>query len=208
MNGYYYFSITCVKLLSRILLRPVIEGEANVPREGGFILASNHVSYFDPPFVGSFSPREMFFMAKEELFRNKAFGWLIWQHNARPIKRGAVDRQAIKMGLDSIARGYGLILFPEGTRSLTDQLLPPKAGLGLLAHKARCPVIPMYHHGSNKLRDCMWGRDQFGITFGEPLSAEWISSLPSERASYDLISATAMDRIAGLRDRYLVGRKL
>ena len=203
MNGYYYSSITIVKFLSRILLRPVIEGEANVPREGGFILATNHTSYFDPPFVGSFSPREMFFMAKEELFRNKAFGWLIWQHNARPVKRGAVDRQAIKSGLDAIARGYGLILFPEGTRSLTDQFLPPKAGLGLLAHKARCPVIPMYLHGSNKLSDCLWGRDQFGLTFGEPLSVEWISSLPTERQSYDLISATVMERIALLRDRFL-----
>jgi 1-acyl-sn-glycerol-3-phosphate acyltransferase len=206
MNGFYYFSITAVKFLSRILLRPVIDGEEHVPREGGFILAVNHVSYFDPPFVGSFSPREMFFLAKEELFRNRAFGWLIWQHNARPIKRGAVDRQAIKTGLDAIARGYGLILFPEGTRSLTDQFLPPKAGLGMLAHKAKCPIVPMYLHGSNKLSDCIWGRDQFALSFGQPLSAEWISSLPADREGYDLIATTVMDRISSLRDQFLAKR--
>jgi len=193
-------------LLGTLLFGIEVRGKEHIPAEGGFIMASNHVSYYDPPLVGSFIKRELFFFAKKELFGSKLFGSILWRVNARPVRRGQMDREALKTSLQVIRDGYGLTMFPEGTRSKTDQFLPPRPGIGLLAAQAKCPIVPAYLHGPNKLKDCFWRKERLSIDYGEPITAEWIASLPAEKESYLRIADEVMRRIAALKEQRLARR--
>jgi 1-acyl-sn-glycerol-3-phosphate acyltransferase len=196
---FYYAGWTLTRVVSKVIFRCRVSGQEYVPRAGGFILASNHISYYDPPLLGSWSPRQMYFFAKAELFRNFLFGSVIRRTNALPVKRGTIDRESIRLAVDAIERGYGLTIFPEGTRSRTDGFLPPKAGLGLIARSTGCPIVPAYIHGSNRLSRCLTGRDRLSITFSEPLSSEWVNSFPADKQGYLEISRAVLERIARIK---------
>lgn len=195
----YSIGYWATRILSWLFFNPTVRGRENIPATGGFILASNHISYYDPPVVGSWQPRELYFLAKRELFKNKLFGGAISRTNALPVSRGAVDRQAIKLAVDAIKRGHGLTFFPEGTRSRTDDFLPPKPGIGVIASRAGCAIVPAYLHGTNKLKDCFRRRVRMSISYGEPIPAEWVRSQPQSREGYQKIADTVMERIAALR---------
>ncbi|MBK7140629.1 MAG: 1-acyl-sn-glycerol-3-phosphate acyltransferase [bacterium] len=199
MKILYYLGWLVTRIISKLVFRMRVSGREHFPKSGGFILATNHISYYDPPLVGSWATRQVYFFAKQELFKNKLFGWVIRQTNALPVKRGAIDRQALEMSLEVIAKGYGLTIFPEGTRSKIEGFLDPKPGVGMLAIKAGCPIVPGYLHGSNKLKDCFWGRNRLSIRFGEPFSAEWIKSKEGEEDGYQQIAAAVMARIGELK---------
>jgi 1-acyl-sn-glycerol-3-phosphate acyltransferase len=179
-----------------------IYGRENVPKTGGFILAPNHISYYDPPFVGSCLSRPIYFFAKYELFKNRIFGFILRRLNALPVKRGVVDRQALKMAIEVIKQGSGLTMFPEGTRSKTDQFLEPKAGLGLIARHAECPIVPAYISNSNRLKSCIFRKNRVHIAFGKPLSANWVKSFEKNKEDYLAISNAVLDQIKELRDNF------
>jgi len=195
----YWTGYSLTRLISWPLFRPRISGCEHIPTDGGFILASNHISYYDPPLVGSWQRRELYFFAKKELFRNRFFGAAIRAANSLPVSRGVVDRQALKLAIDVVKAGFGLTMFPEGTRSRTEQFLSPRPGIGIIATRAGCPIVPTYIHGSNKLRECFWGRDKMSITYGAPLTAEWVLSQGTGKKAYQQIAARVMERIAELR---------
>lgn len=207
MKILYYLGWFVTRVISKLIFRIKISGGENFPPSGGFILATNHISYYDPPLVGSWAPRQVYFFAKQELFKNKLFGWIIRQTNALPVKRGAIDRQALELSLDVISRGYGLTIFPEGTRSKTERFLNPKPGVGMLAIKAGCPIVPGYVHGANRLKDCIWGRNKLSITFGEPFSVEWVRSFAGDKDGYQTIAIAVMGRIGELKSHVLASRK-
>ena len=187
------------RILSWLCCRPRISGQENIPGQGGFILASNHISYYDPPLVGCWQPRELYFFAKKELFRNRLFGALIRAANSLPVSRGAIDRQALRAAVEVIQAGFGLTMFPEGTRSRTDRFLEPKPGIGIIATRAGCPIVPAYIHGSNKLSECLRGRVKMSISYGPPLTAEWVLAQGTGKEAYQKIATTVMARIGELR---------
>ena len=150
--------------------------------------------------VGSFIKRELYFFAKKELFDVAVLGKIIWRTNARPVKRGVMDREALKMSLNILKEGHGLTIFPEGTRSKDGQLGSPKPGIGLIARKAACPIVPAYLVGTNALADSFWRRKRMSVRYGEPISAEWITSLPEDKESYLLIANKVMESLAQLRN--------
>lgn len=115
--------------LFKLFIGLKIEGAENVPRSGAFYLASNHQSWFDPPIVGSTCPRELFFAAKLELFKTPVLGFLVKYYNSLPVRRDGFDRALLKSAGEVIKAGYGLILFPEGTRYLDGNLHTPRAGI-------------------------------------------------------------------------------
>jgi 1-acyl-sn-glycerol-3-phosphate acyltransferase len=192
-NG--WFLTRCIATLA---FRYQISGQEFIPEKGGFILAVNHISYYDPPLAGSAASRKLYFFAKEELFKNPLFGWILRNVNALPVKRGAFDRRAIQLAIKIIRNGNGLTFFPEGTRSRTGNLLPAKPGLGMVAHHAQCPIVPGNIHGSNRIAACLTGREQLRITFGEPFSAAWVASFDASKEAYLEISRTVLNRIGEL----------
>ncbi len=119
-----------------------VSGAENVPPSGGLIVASNHISYLDPPLLGTWFPRVIHFMAKQELFDTPVFGPLIRAVHAFPVNREAGDRGAIRHAL-RVLKGGGVVgIFPEGRRNL-DGEAQARSGAVLLASTAQCPVVPV-----------------------------------------------------------------
>lgn len=170
----------------RAVLRPILrigfrfscEGAERIPRTGAVLIVCNHLSLWDPPLVGSAAkPRRVYFMAKSELFRFKPFGWLIGRVGAFPVARGGVDRDAIRMAREILKRGDAMVMFPEGTRSLSGRLRPFFPGAGLMALEDGVTVIPA----------AVWGsQHRFGpvrVVFGGPVDfGDLPDGAKSERA--------------------------
>jgi len=136
--------------LMRVAFRLEISGREHVPAAGPLLLVSNHVSLLDPPVVGGAAPRELYFLAKEELFGIPLFGRLISALNARPVKRDGSDSRALKTALGLLAEGRALLIFPEGTRGVEGRLGEGKPGAGMLAVMSGAPVVPVYVSGSGR----------------------------------------------------------
>lgn len=125
------------------IYRGDIYGQANIPKTGPFILAGNHVSFFDPPAFGGCLPREIAYFARKSLFKP---GWpsqLLKNLNSIPIDRDSDnDIAAFRQVFSTLKTGKGILLFPEGTRSLDGELQEAKKGVGLIACRAQVPIVP------------------------------------------------------------------
>jgi 1-acyl-sn-glycerol-3-phosphate acyltransferase len=166
--------------LMRLMFRLEVHGREHVPEAGPVLLASNHVSVLDPPLVGGASPRELHFMAKEELFRIPGFGRLIAALNAHPVRRDGSDGRALKTALRLLGEGRALLVFPEGTRGVEGRLGGAKPGAGMLAVMSGALVVPVHISGSG--RALPPGRAlprpaKVRVRFGPPLS---FKSAPDE----------------------------
>ena len=132
-----------------IIFRLHVEGRENVPQTGAIIVAPNHKSDWDPPLIGvAFNTRIIHYMAKEELFKNPFLGWLIRQFGTFPVKRGTVDRTAIRQALRELKAGNPLGIFPEGTRIRREGLGRFHSGMASLALMTGTPVVPVAVIGS------------------------------------------------------------
>jgi len=136
--------------LMRLYFRLEVDGREHVPLAGPLLLVSNHLSVLDPPLVGGASPRELFFLAKEELFRIPVLGGLIRALNARPVKRDGPDSRALKTALRLLDEGRALLVFPEGTRGVEGRLAEGKPGAGMLAVMSEAPVVPVHVSGTGR----------------------------------------------------------
>lgn len=153
----------------KIIFRCKIIGIDHIPYDGGAIIASNHVSLFDPPVVGTSFARPIHFMAKEELFTIPVLRWIFTKLNAFPVRRASADRTAIRHAISLLENGELLGLFPEGTRSRTGKLGKPETGLAMIALKAGVPVIPTAVIGTNKVWKDGHLLPRFIVKFGKPI---------------------------------------
>lgn len=119
-----------------------IEGIENIPQDRPLVMASNHRSYADPVILTMPMKRPVTYMAKEELFKNKLFGWFIKKLGAFPVKRGAGDMQVIDDSIAILNSGRNLVIFPEGTRSKDGKVGKGKTGVALIAAKSGADVLP------------------------------------------------------------------
>jgi 1-acyl-sn-glycerol-3-phosphate acyltransferase len=186
-----------------LLARWEIRGRQHVPREGGLIVASNHVSFWDPPFVGAALPREGHFLAKEELFRTPGLGLAIRMLNAIPIRRGVADLSGLSRALEVLRQGHALLMFPEGSRMRDGELHPARPGVGMMAVQANVPVLPCYISGSNQPRRWLLRGGRVRIWFGR--ARRWRdlvgeeSELTPGRALYQRVGDGVMREIAVLK---------
>lgn len=132
------------------LYRIRVLGKENVPKTGPVIICSNHISNLDPPVVGITAPRDIYFMAKDDLFSKHWLAKLLRNIHAFPVKRGGSDRNALRKGLSILKEGHTLGLFPEGTRSKTGELGKPLAGVGFFALRSNATIIPCFITGPYK----------------------------------------------------------
>jgi 1-acyl-sn-glycerol-3-phosphate acyltransferase len=183
--------------MARILFGLRIFGSGNIPKRGPVIIAPNHVSYADPVVVGLGVPRELHFLAKEELFEPPVFGSLIRAYNAIPIKRGVVDRRALKSAAGVLKGGNALLVFPEGTRSKDGRLLPGRPGIGFLAVESEAIVVPCYVAGSRHLMRAVVRRPRLELRYGNPIS---VPAVERGRAVYKMLSDKTMEELVRLRE--------
>lgn len=119
-----------------------IEGAENIPQDRPLVLASNHRSYADPVLLTMPMKLPVTYMAKEELFKNKLFGWFITKLGAFPVKRGTGDMQVIEDSVAILGSGRHLVIFPEGTRSKDGKVGRGKTGVAMIAAKSGADVLP------------------------------------------------------------------
>jgi 1-acyl-sn-glycerol-3-phosphate acyltransferase len=139
-----------VKPLMRVWFRIRVEGGDNVPKDGPVILASNHRSNMDPVLLASALHRPVAFMAKAELFVGP-LGWIMRWIGQFPVKRGGIDREALRRTDAVLARGSMLGLFPEGTRG-DGRFSAVHPGLAYIVVRQRCPVLPVAIFGTERVR--------------------------------------------------------
>lgn len=194
---FYSIARGLVSFVYHIRFKITIVGKENIPTDkGGFIIASNHVSNNDPPFIGIVFKGKYTFMAKEELFKNRFFAWLIRRLGAFPVKRGAKDFAAIDTAIESLNNGRTFIIFPEGTRSKTGELGRPKSGVSIIAVRAKAPVVPVFvKYGRKKFR-----RNAL-ISIGKTIPKEEFESVKiTDKHSIHAISNRIMGEIAELKN--------
>lgn len=175
MNIFYSFAQIVLNPPLKILFRLEVKGKDNIPKSGGVILAAHHESYLDPVVAGTASPRQIYFLARKELFQLGFFSWLISHLNAMPISREQLQISTFKKSLEILKKGRVLLLFPEGTRSPAGIISKGERGVGLIAAKANVPVIPVLIKGSGNAlpRGKKWiTSHKISITFGKPLYFE------------------------------------
>ena len=126
-----------------------IQGLENIPKDKPFILACNHLSFFDPPAIGCKIPRNLHYFARDSLFF-WPLGLLISSLNSIPVNRGQLDLGTLRKVLKVLKNGHPILVFPEGTRSEDGELQDPQKGLGLLVAKSSVGVIPARIYGSGK----------------------------------------------------------
>lgn len=154
------------RVLFPLLFNLKLIGRQNVPKQGPFIIASNHLHWTDVPLVPAYLNSQVIYIAKEELFSGKP-GWLVRFLGAIPVRRGEADRQLLRASDDLLKRGKILVIFPEGHRSDNHQLIPAHAGLGMIALRAGVPVVPVAICGSEHAFKKF--RPRITITYGEPM---------------------------------------
>ncbi|WP_100372681.1 lysophospholipid acyltransferase family protein [Bacillus sp. FJAT-45037] len=166
-----------------------IIGEENIPKEGGVLLCSNHISNFDPPLLGAYITRPIHYMAKQELFEKPVLKKLLPRLGAFPVKRGMGDKQALRKGINYLKDGQMLGLFPEGTRSRDGKLGKGLAGAGFFALRSDATVIPCAIIGTYKRGDTL------KLVYGKPIHFE---DHRTERVSADVATQVIMDEIGKL----------
>jgi 1-acyl-sn-glycerol-3-phosphate acyltransferase len=141
------------RFVIRIIYRLKIAGTENIPTEGGFILACNHVTAIDPVILATGKSRPVHFMSKYELFQNPVVCWFLTRLNAFPIIRGSSDKTSVYYAIRIVKEDGILGIFPEGTRSKGGKPIAPKSGVALIARAAKADVLPVsiYSEDNSKL---------------------------------------------------------
>jgi 1-acyl-sn-glycerol-3-phosphate acyltransferase len=150
-----------------------MEGPERMPRQGGVLVCSNHVSNLDPPLLPAFLPRsDSWSMAKSEWFARPSLTRLIFTlYHAFPVVRHSADRKALRRATKILRDGHVLILYPEGTRVESGGLRPAEPGAGFLARSTGAAVQPVALVGTRECfpKGARWPRRvPVRIRFGTP----------------------------------------
>jgi 1-acyl-sn-glycerol-3-phosphate acyltransferase len=176
MNLSYRLGWSFFRVIFSTYFRWRVFNRERVPLAGPVILAANHASYLDPPFIGSALGRSINYLARESLFRFPVVNQVLRSWNAVPVDRDGGGARGLKNIMDRLLKGGGVILFPEGTRSPDGKLRPAHSGIGLIVAKSTAPVVPVRVFGTFEA----WGRDK---TFPrpKPIAVKYGTPMPFEK---------------------------
>jgi 1-acyl-sn-glycerol-3-phosphate acyltransferase len=179
-------------------------GQENIPLTGPFLVAPNHLSHLDPPFISAaFEKRELVFLARKTLFKAGFWNFLLSRINVIPVdKEKITDYRAIKQALSLLKNGFGVVIFPEGTRSLDGHFGTAQPGIGFLACKTQVPVIPARIFGSYEIlkKNCTIPdiRQRARIVIGAPIAPTQYDCFQRSKDRYFLTANYILDRIKNL----------
>jgi 1-acyl-sn-glycerol-3-phosphate acyltransferase len=200
MRFFYRFSTFTVRTIFRLFYGVRLYGLENLDFDGPVIFASNHISLCDPPLIGSFTPLEMHFMAKSELFDSRLLGGLIRALNSFPVKRGMIDRRALEIAGQILNSGGRILVFPEGTRQKSGILTKGRPGMAKIAIDNEAPIIPIHISGSNHLRKLLFSRRHIQIRYGKLIDTRGHEPDLPRKERIRSLGEKVMAEIAALRD--------
>lgn len=161
-----------------------VEGRQHIPPEGPVLFCCNHISAWDPPVVGCAATRQVYFMAKRELWRIPVLRSVITALGAYPVDRKRADLSSVRRSLELLEKGQAVGVFPEGTRSRTGKLGPLRSGGAKLALRTGAAVVPMAIVGPYRLFRPLHVRIGRPLYFGRDLnpSREKVRAVRDEMA--------------------------
>lgn len=180
-----------VRVVSLILFRVQTYGQENIEKNKPYIMCGNHTSNWDAPVLYTATKREMYVMAKEELFANKFIYWFGKKMNIFPVKRGKQDIESIKKSLKVLKDNKILTIFPEGTRNGIKKRGKIQNGPAYLAARSGVEVIPVRIEGKFK------PFRKIKIYYGKPLDFSKYQSKKPEKETLDIISEEITKAIFG-----------
>lgn len=163
------------RILGPLFCRLRVTGRDNVPKDGGCIVVSNHMPGFDFVLLGIGAPRQLYYMAKSEAFKNPLLGNFLLSVGTFPVARGARDKNALQNAANFVQKGNHVLgMFPEGTRSRNGVLGRGKSGASRIAMETGAPVVPAVVINSEKIfkRFGRFPRTEVFVKFGEPFYCE------------------------------------
>ncbi len=201
---FYRFGSLITRIIFRLNGGLEVAGRENIPLDGGVLIAANHVSYLDPPLIGSVLPRRGTFMATSYLFDIPLLGRAI-SHYAFPVEEGRTLPSVIKETIRRLRSGELIAMFPEGQRSETGKLLEAQRGIGMLAFVSGVPVIPTLVVGSNNALPygVKWiRRAKVLIIFDKPIYPSNVTKVSKGDDIYENLADKVMGAIGELQEKY------
>ncbi len=197
----YVFARTFLPWFFRTTMPMRVRNAENMPETGGVVLCCNHASMTDPLRIAYSVRRQVFFMAKEELFENRLTGAVIGGLGAFPVRRGKGDKEAVNKAERHLRDGDVVGIFIEGTRSKDGSLQRPKSGAVMLAHLCGAPILPccITAEGGKVPRLfhlCL-------VTYGSLIPSGDLGIQKGFPSEYRRASRMVMSRIAELRESNL-----
>lgn len=137
--------------LLKALIRPIfhllsdvhVQGVENVPRAGAYIVAANHISIYDPPFILAFWPHILETIGAEVVFHRPGQGQLLRLYGTIPVNRNGYDHELLERMIDLLEQGRRVMIAPEGRRSHQVGMQQARPGIAYIAEKSGAPVIPV-----------------------------------------------------------------
>lgn len=182
-----------------LLLRLNVEGLQNIPTHGPVILMINHINFLDPFVVAASMPRPVTAMSKIENFSIPFWGLIFKWYGAIPVRRGEMDRRALKATLDVLEGNTMLLIAPEGTRSPHRALQKAHNGLAFIAHRSNAAIVPIaitgspaFAHNIKRLR-----RTPVNVKLGRPFHLR-SDARRLDRHALSKMTTEAMHQLAAL----------
>jgi 1-acyl-sn-glycerol-3-phosphate acyltransferase len=155
-RGWYRLWRVAVRFLLRLLSRFEVEGLEYVPAEGPFLLITNHLHWLDPPVIMAAFPYRAYVFAAAKWEKNIVLAPIFRSMDAIFVRRGEVDRKALREAL-AVLEGDGVLgLAPEGTRSKTGAMQQGRSGAAYMAYRAGVPLVPVAITGQEKVFPSLW----------------------------------------------------
>jgi len=189
---YFFLKNFVLGPILQLIFRPWIRGKHHVPKTGGAILASNHLSFSDSIFLPLKVTRPVTFLAKSDYFTGKGVKgaltrWFFKATGQLPIDRsgGKASEDSLNTGLGVLERGLLLGIYPEGTRSPNGKLYRGRTGIARMALESGAPVIPVAMIDTEKVQaigQSLPRVRRVGVVMGEPLDFSRFAGMEGERA--------------------------
>ncbi len=165
--------LAVIGILARCCVSWEVKGRENIPTGGALLVISNHIHLLDPFLIALSSPRWVYFVAKEELFKNPLLRPIIRWSGAvsAPRRGGAADKKKTALQAEKILEeGLTLCIFPEGKRSVDAELIPGKFGPVVISAQTGAPFLPVGIIGTERVKGLSWPwrRPHVIINIGKP----------------------------------------
>ena len=197
----YWLGQQFFRTMSRGFYGLRVIGEENTQMPGPALIAANHVSFLDPPFIGAVFDEDICFLARKTLFRFAFSNWLLTRWQSIPVDQERPDPGSMKTIFRRLKAGRKVIVFPEGNRAPDGLLQRGEPGIGLLIAKAGVPVLPVRIFGAFEAlpRHKMFPQPgQITIVFGKPVNYDPAAFKETGKPLYQAISDDVMARIGDL----------
>jgi len=189
-KAWFWYARWICKVFCILFFRLRSYGLQNVPTKGAFVLVSNHQSFLDPIFCGIPLKAHLHFLARDTLFTNRFFGWLISSVNTIPLRQNEADLTAMRKVIAKLKEGCSVCLFPEGTRTSDGKITPFKPGISLLCRRGQAAIVPVLIDGAF---EC-WPRHKkifspgkkISVCYGKAITVQQIKEMDDKQLADNL----------------------